>query len=76
MRLAIRSLIDDEVDPADVGVARLGRGRDPGSTGDRRERRGGEAEPVLAGEFHLAELVADHELLDSGQRDDSEIDST
>ena len=67
MRLAIRSLIGDEVDPPDVGVARLGRRRQPGSAGDRGERRRRQPEPVLAGELHLAELVADHQLLDGRQ---------
>ena len=63
-------LVDgDEVDPADVGVARLGRGRQAGRAGDRREGRGREAEPVLAGELDLAELVPDHQLLDGRQRD-------
>ena len=33
-----------------------------------REGRRGEAEPVLARELDLAELVADHQLLDRGQR--------
>ena len=63
-------LIDrDEVDPPDVGVARLGRRGQAGRTGDRGERRRREPEPVLAGELHLAELVADHQLLDRRQRD-------
>ena len=58
----------DEVDPADMGLARLGRRRQPGRAGHRGEGRGGQPEPVLAGEFDLSELVADHELLDRRQR--------
>ena len=54
----------DEVEAAEVRGARLGRRGEAGGAGDRGERRGGEAEPVLAGELHLAELVADHQLLD------------
>ena len=62
-------LIDgDQVDPPDVGVARLGRGGQARRTGDRGERRRREAKPVLAGELDLAELVADHQLLDRRQR--------
>ena len=62
-------LVDrDEVDPPDVGGAGLGRGGQAGRPRDARERRGGEAEPVLAGELHLAELVPDHQLLDGRQR--------
>ena len=58
-------LVDgDQVDPADVGVARLGRRGQAGDAGHRGERRRGEPEPVLAGELDLAELVADHQLLD------------
>ena len=58
----------DQVDPPDVGVARLGRGGQTRRPGDRGERRRREAEPVLAGELDLAELVADHQLLDGRQR--------
>ena len=58
-----------EVDPTDVGVARLGRRREAGRPRHRRQGRGGQAEPVLAGELHLPELVADHQLLDRGERD-------
>ena len=62
-------LVDrDEVDPPDVGVARLGRRGEAGRAGDRGEGGRGEAEPVLAGVLHLAELVPDHELLDGRQR--------
>ena len=67
IRLAIRSLMGDQIDPAHVGGARLGRRREPRRTGDRGERGRREAEPVLAGELDLAELVADHQLLDGGQ---------
>ena len=49
--------------------ARLGRRREAGRAGQPGEGRGGEAEPVLAGELDLAELVADHQLLDGRQRD-------
>ena len=63
------ALVDrDQVDPADVGVARLGRGREAGRRGSPSERRRGQPEPVLAGELDLAELVADHQLLDGRQR--------
>ena len=63
-------LVDgDHVDAADVRVAGLGRRREAGRAGDRREGRRREAEPVLAGELDLPELVADHQLLDRGQRD-------
>ena len=62
-------LVDrDEVDPPDVGGVGLGRRREAGRAGQPGERRGGEAEPVLAGELDLAELVADHQLLDRRQR--------
>jgi hypothetical protein len=57
----------DEVDPADVGDRGLGRRRQtrrPGEAGQGRRR---EAEPVLAREFDLTELVADHQLLDRRQ---------
>ena len=66
----------DEVDAADAGRGGLGGRREAGGVGQRGDRRGGEAEPVLARELHLAELVADHQLLDLGQRRVSMIDST
>ena len=68
IRLAIRSLMATRSIRRMCGVTRLGRCGDARRTGDRRERRGGQAKPVLAGELDLAELVADHQLLDGGQR--------
>jgi len=68
MRLAIPLVDRDQVDPADVRVARLCWGGQTRRAGDRRQRRRVEPEPVLAGELDLAELVADHELLDGRQR--------
>ena len=68
MRLASRSWIatrSTRRTRAARGLA--GRGQ-PGGVGQAGQRRGGEAEPLLAGELHLAELVADHELLDRAQR--------
>ena len=63
-------LVDgDEVDPPDVGGPRLGRRREAGRSGQTGQRRGRKTEPVLAGELDLAELVADHQLLDRGKRD-------
>ena len=60
-----KAIVDrHEVDPADVGRGRLGRRGKAGIAGQRGDRRRREAEPVLAGELHLAELVPDHELLD------------
>src|SRR6476646_3895601 len=59
----------NQVDPADVRIARLGRRGQPGGSRHGCESRRGETEPVLAGELDLAELVADHELLDGRQRD-------
>ena len=41
----------------------------PATSGRRRERGRGEPEPLLARELDLAELVADHQLLDRRQRD-------
>ena len=64
IRLASRSVIDDEVDPADVGGAGLGGRREPGDAVGAREGRRREAEPLLRRVLHLAELVADHQLLD------------
>ena len=57
----------DDVDPADVGRPRLGRGDDRGRAVRGREDRRGEAEPLLARVLHLAELVPDHQLLDGRQ---------
>jgi PAS domain S-box-containing protein len=54
----------DEIDPADARRARLGRRRQACRPGEPGQRRGRQAEPVLARELHLAELVADHQLLD------------
>ena len=62
-------LVDgDEVDAADVRGAGLGRRRQTRRARQPGERRGREAEPVLARELDLAELVADHQLLDRRQR--------
>ncbi len=62
-------LVDgDEVDPPDVGRARLGRRRDARRAGETGKGRGRETEPVLAGELDLTELVPDHQLLDGRQR--------
>ena len=58
----------DDVDPADVGGPGLGRGHDRGGPVGRGEDRRREAEPLLAGVLDLAELVADHQLLDRRQR--------
>src|SRR3954447_5951180 len=67
---ARHALVDrHEIDPTDMSVTWLGRGGDAGGSSDRRKRRGSKPEPVLAGELDLAELVADHQLLDGGQRD-------
>ena len=52
-----------------MGVARLGRRGEAGRPGHGRQGRRGEAEPVFARELHLPELVADHQLLDRGERD-------
>ena len=57
----------DDVDPADVGESRLGRRRKPGDPVRGRERRRGEAEPLLRRVLDLPELVADHQLLDGGE---------
>ncbi|MEJ7696019.1 MAG: hypothetical protein WKF78_05180 [Candidatus Limnocylindrales bacterium] len=57
-----------EVDPTDMGRPGLGRRREAGGSGQAGEGRGCEPEPVLTGELDLAELVADHQLLDRGQR--------
>ena len=57
-----------EVDAPDMGGVGLGRRREPGGAGQTGEGRRREAEPVLAGELDLAELVADHQLLDGRQR--------
>ena len=57
----------DEVDPPDVGGPGLGRGRERRPSGWRRRGRRREAEPLLAGVLDLAELVADHQLLDRRQ---------
>ena len=76
IRLARRSWMRDEVDPADaraVGLAGVAR---PAERGDAGEGRGREAEPVLAGELDLAELVADHQLLDRRSGSASTIAST
>ena len=54
----------DEVHAADVRGRGLGGRREAGGAGQRRDRRGREAEPVLAGVLHLPELVPDHQLLD------------
>jgi hypothetical protein len=59
----------DEIDPPDVRGVRLRRRRDPRGAGQPGEGRRGEAEPVLARELDLPELVSDHQLLDSRQRD-------
>ena len=49
----------------------------PAAWVSRGERRGREPEPVLARELHLAELVADHQLLDrAAAATASMIDST
>jgi hypothetical protein len=62
------ALVDrNEVDPSDVRGARLGRGGDARRPGQPGEGRGGQPEPVLAGELDLPELVADHQLLDGRQ---------
>ena len=58
-----------QIDPPDVRGMGLRRRRDAGSAGEARERRRSEAEPVLARELDLSELVPDHELLDGRQRD-------
>ena len=62
-------LVDrDQVDAPDVRGARLGRGGQAGGARQAGERRRREAEPVLTRELDLAELVADHQLLDRRQR--------
>ena len=58
----------DELDPADPGGARLGRGGDPGRVRHRGKSRRGEAEPLVGGELDLPELVADHQLLHGRER--------
>ena len=59
----------DQLEASDPGGPGLGRRRDPGRVGRRGERRGGQPEPLVRGELHLPELVADHELLDGRERD-------
>ena len=68
-RLAVRRAGRDEVDVAQPARAWLGRRGEAGGVGDAGERRGGKAEPLLAGELDLAELVADHQLLDRCEAD-------
>ena len=58
-----------DIHAADTDRARLGGRRDGGGSGGRRERGRREPEPLLARELDLAELVADHQLLDGGERD-------
>ncbi len=60
-------LVDrDEVDASDARGGGLGRRREARGVGQRSDRRRGEPEPVFARVFDLAELVADHQLLDAG----------
>ena len=59
----------DEVEATESGGRGLGRRGQPSRVGGAGQRRGCQAEPLLAGELDLAELVADHELLDRGQDD-------
>ena len=55
--------LDQIETPQSCGVG-LGRRGDAGRVRGPGQRRGSQAEPLLAGELHLAELMADHELLD------------
>ena len=57
-----------QVDPADARGGGLGGRREAGGVGEAGDGRSSEAEPVLARKLDLAELVADHQLLDLGQR--------
>ena len=57
-----------EVDAPDVRCPRLCRRRQTGRAGHTRQGGRREAEPVLACELHLPELVADHQLLDGRER--------
>ena len=68
MRLAIRSLTATRSTRRMWAARGLAGVAMPGRAGQPGERRRGEAEPVLAGELDLAELVADHQLLDGRQR--------
>ena len=54
----------DQIDVAQPARARLGRRGQARGVGGRGDGRRREAEPLLAGELDLAELVADHQLLD------------
>ena len=58
----------DQLDAADPGRPRLGGGRQPSRPRRGGEGRGREAKPLVGGKLHLAELVADHQLLDGWKR--------
>ena len=69
MRLAIRSLTATRSTRRMCAARGLAGVAMPGRAGQPGEGRRREAEPVLAGELDLPELVADHQLLDGRQRD-------
>ena len=58
----------NEVNAADARGGGFGGRRKPGRVRESGDGGCSEAEPVLARELHLTELVADHELLHLGQR--------
>ena len=59
----------DQIDVAQTAGVRLGRRGEAGGVRDAGDGRGGEAEPLLARELDLAELVADHQPLDRREAD-------
>jgi hypothetical protein len=53
----------DELDMAEARAPRARRCDDRGAAGAGGQDRGGEAQPLVARQLHLAELVANHELV-------------